>query len=53
MAAGCSNKEIARAIGISPATVKKHVEALLDRLGATNRLQAVVMAHAMLGELPR
>lgn len=49
LATGSSNKEIARAIGISPATVKNHVEAIFARLGATNRLQAVTMAQAVLG----
>lgn len=52
LATGASNKEIARAIGISPATVKNHLEAIFARLGASNRVQAVMLARAMSGELP-
>ncbi len=52
LAKGGSNKEIARAMGISPATVKKHLEAIFARLGASNRLQAVMMARTMLGDPP-
>ncbi|MGC2781369.1 MAG: helix-turn-helix transcriptional regulator, partial [Bradyrhizobium sp.] len=44
MAEGCSNKEIARALGISVHTAKFHVGSLLDKLDATGRLDAV--AHA-------
>lgn len=50
LATGASNKEIARALGISPATVKNHLEAIFMRLGATGRLQAVMMAQAALNE---
>lgn len=53
LAKGSSNKEIARLIGISPATVKNHVEAIFTRLEASNRMQAVMKAQAMLGELDR
>ena len=52
LARGSSKKEIARAMGISPATVKKHLEAVFVKLGATNRVQAVLRARALLGELP-
>ncbi|BAM90209.1 putative transcriptional regulatory protein, LuxR family [Bradyrhizobium oligotrophicum S58] len=44
MAEGCSNKEIARSLGISVHTAKFHVGSLLDKLDATGRLDAV--AHA-------
>lgn len=52
LAQGSSNKQIARAMGISPTTVKKHLEAIFARMGATNRVQAVVMARAMLDDPP-
>ncbi|HMN21844.1 MAG TPA: response regulator transcription factor [Ottowia sp.] len=48
LALGSSNKEIARAIGISPATVKNHLEAIFARIGASNRLHAVAIARAAL-----
>ena len=41
---GRSNKEIARALGISERTVKFHVTALLTKLGADNRAQAAAVA---------
>jgi DNA-binding CsgD family transcriptional regulator len=44
LAEGCSNKEIARALGISVHTAKFHVGSLLDKLDATGRTDAV--AHA-------
>lgn len=39
---GDSNKEIACAIGISPATVKRHIENLLRKLNLRNRVEAAV-----------
>lgn len=48
LATGASNKEIARALGISPATVKNHLEAIFVRMGAAGRVQAVMMAQAVL-----
>jgi DNA-binding NarL/FixJ family response regulator len=44
MARGKSNKEIARALGISERTVKFHVGSILDKLGAENRTDAVRIA---------
>src|SRR3954451_6129545 len=38
---GMSNKEVGRHLGISVHTVKFHLEALFERLGATNRAEAV------------
>lgn len=40
--AGATNKEIARKLGISLATVKMHVRALLTLVGARNRTEAVM-----------
>lgn len=44
LAEGASNKEIARRLGISVGTVKFHVAAIMEKLDATGRLDAV--AHA-------
>lgn len=44
MAHGKSNKEIARTLGITEATVKCHVSVILMRLGVTDRTQAVIAA---------
>ena len=38
--AGDSNKMIARTLGLSPHTVKRHVANILDKLGARSRAQA-------------
>jgi DNA-binding NarL/FixJ family response regulator len=43
LAAGASNKMIARRLGISVATVKFHVAALLAKLGARGRSDAVAI----------
>lgn len=42
---GSSNKEIARQLDLSPATIKAHVAALLDAMGAANRTEAAYMAR--------
>lgn len=44
---GHSNKQIARAMGISEKTVKTHVTAILKALGVINRTQAVAMARSI------
>jgi DNA-binding NarL/FixJ family response regulator len=41
---GLSNGEIAARLGISRHTAKFHVNAILDKLGATTRTEAVVLA---------
>lgn len=41
---GLSNKSIARALDLSPSTVKTHVEAIFLRLQVSSRTQAVVAA---------
>ena len=47
VAEGLTNKEIARELGISPATVKVHVERLIGKLGVADRTQAAVLAVKM------
>lgn len=47
VAEGLSNKQIAYEMGVSEATVKLHVNALLRSVGATNRTQAVIKAQKM------
>jgi DNA-binding CsgD family transcriptional regulator len=44
MVDGGSNKSIARALGVSPSTAKFHVAAVLGKLGARNRSDAVAIA---------
>lgn len=41
---GCSNKEIARRLGVLEGTVKVHIRAMMQKLGARNRTQMAVMA---------
>jgi two-component system, NarL family, nitrate/nitrite response regulator NarL len=41
---GCSNKVIARQLGITEATVKVHLKGLLRKIRATNRTQAAIWA---------
>lgn len=45
VAAGRSNKEIAGDLGVTERTVKFHVTAIFNKLGAENRAQAVAIAH--------
>jgi DNA-binding NarL/FixJ family response regulator len=51
VAAGMSNREIGSALAISERTVKFHVTAIFNKLGADNRAQAVAVA-AERGLLP-
>ncbi|MBI4491542.1 MAG: response regulator transcription factor [Chloroflexi bacterium] len=44
LAQGQTNSEIARALSVSPSTVKSHVEHLLAKLGVSDRTQAAVRA---------
>ncbi|KWV92480.1 MULTISPECIES: response regulator transcription factor [unclassified Erythrobacter] len=43
VANGLTNKEIARQLQISPATVKVHVERIISKLGVSDRTQAAVL----------
>ena len=45
VAAGRSNKEIASDLGVTERTVKFHVTAIFNKLGAENRASAVTIAH--------
>jgi DNA-binding NarL/FixJ family response regulator len=42
---GCSNAEVARELHLSVPTVKAHVSRLLEKLGATNRVQIAMVVH--------
>jgi two-component system NarL family response regulator len=44
LASGGTNKEIALALGITPGTVKTHVERVIGKLGVRDRTQAAVIA---------
>ena len=46
IAAGDSNKLIARVLDISPHTVKRHVANILDKLALESRGQAAAWLHA-------
>jgi DNA-binding NarL/FixJ family response regulator len=48
---GCSNKEIARRLTISSATVKNHMHNILQKLQVTRRGQAVARRRAVVGSL--
>lgn len=47
IAAGCSNKEIAQRLHVSPNTVKTHVARLLSKLGARRRTEALRRAREL------
>jgi len=44
VAAGGANKQVADRLGVSEETVKTHMKSILVKLGASDRLQAVVIA---------
>lgn len=44
LALGLQNKQIARRLGIGVETVKTHISRILERLGASSRTEAVVVA---------
>ena len=47
LASGASNKELARALGISPNTVKTHVAKVYEKLDVDRRIQAVEEARRL------
>ena len=44
-----TNREIASRLGISPATVKRHVENILRKLQMRNRIEAAIFGLGMAG----
>ena len=44
VAAGCSNKEIARQCAISEQTIKHHLTRIFDKIGVSNRLELAMVA---------
>ena len=44
-----TNREIAASLRISPATVKRHLENILRKLGVRNRLEAAIYSLSMAG----
>lgn len=47
IAAGASNKEIARSLGITERTIKLHVGAVLEKLGVRDRLQVALIVSGV------
>ena len=47
LAAGRSNKELARDLGLSPNTVKTHVARLFEKLGVARRTEAIGLAREL------
>ena len=47
LADGLLNKQIAYELNVSEATIKAHMTAILKKLGASNRTQAVVAASKL------
>ena len=44
VAAGLSDKQVAGRLGISPKTVRNHLGRVFSKLGASNRVEAVINA---------
>lgn len=47
LAGGCSNKQIARRLELSPNTVKTHVARLFEKLRAVRRTEAILIAREL------
>ncbi len=52
IAAGCSNDEIGRRLGLSPRTAKAHSDALRRKLGVSKRRQIPAAYRLLTGEDP-
>ena len=52
IAAGLSNEEVGRRLGISPRTAKAHSDTLRQKLGVPRRRQIPLAYRAMTGEDP-
>jgi two-component system nitrate/nitrite response regulator NarL len=52
IAAGCSNEEVGRRLGISPRTAKAHCDALRQKLGVSRRRQIPVAYRVLTGRDP-
>jgi DNA-binding NarL/FixJ family response regulator len=52
IAAGCSNEEVGRRLGVSPRTAKAHSDALRRKLGVTKRRQIPAAYRLMTGQDP-
>jgi ATP/maltotriose-dependent transcriptional regulator MalT len=52
IAAGLSNEEVARRLGISPRTAKAHSDALRQKLGVRRRRQIPLAYRALTGRDP-
>lgn len=52
IAAGCSNEEVGRRLGISPRTAKAHADILRQKLGVARRRQIPVAYRAKTGRDP-
>ncbi len=50
VAAGCSNKEIARQYAISEQTIKHHLTRMFDKVGVSNRLELAMVATQVVHE---
>jgi DNA-binding NarL/FixJ family response regulator len=53
MSKGLLNKQIAYELGVSEATIKAHVTAIMNKLGVNNRTQAVLAASQLAVAKPR
>jgi len=52
IAAGCSNEEVGRRLGISPRTAKAHCDALRQKLGVPRRRQIPAAYRNLTGRDP-
>jgi ATP/maltotriose-dependent transcriptional regulator MalT len=52
IAAGCSNDEVGRRLGISSRTAKAHSDALRQKLGCARRRQIPIAYRALTGDDP-